>query len=134
LLIDPSNRRLQWVRAGHDPAVLYDPTLDRFEELGGAGLALGVDQDWHYQVYEKIDVTPGQIIIICTDGLWEAQNPRGDMFGKESIYEIIRANASASAKQLLDLIIEALDRFQEQHHRSDDITLVIVKVIEHLTA
>jgi sigma-B regulation protein RsbU (phosphoserine phosphatase) len=78
--------------------------------------------------------SPGQIIIICTDGLWEAQNPHGDMFGKESIHEIIRANSAASAKQLLDLIIEALDRFQEQHHRSDDITLVIVKVIEHLTA
>jgi sigma-B regulation protein RsbU (phosphoserine phosphatase) len=134
LLIEPFNRRLQWVRAGHDPAMLYDPVLDRFEELGGAGLALGVDQEWHYQAYEKVDVTPGQIIIICTDGLWEAQNPHGEMFGKEPIYEIIRANASASSKQLLDLIIEALEHFQEQHHRSDDITLVIVKVIERLTA
>jgi hypothetical protein len=45
-----------------------------------------------------------------------------------------RANASASTKQLLGLIIEALDRFQEQHHRSDDITPVIVKMIERLTA
>jgi sigma-B regulation protein RsbU (phosphoserine phosphatase) len=80
-----------------------------------------------------MDITPGQIIIICTDGLWEAQNPGGDMFGKESIYEIIRANASASAKQLLELITEAVDCFQEHHHQSDDITLVIVKVIERLT-
>jgi sigma-B regulation protein RsbU (phosphoserine phosphatase) len=128
LLIDLNRRHLHWVRAGHDPAILYDPANDRFEEMGGEGLALGINDAWSYQEYEKSSLTEGQIILLSTDGLWEAQNPQGEMFGKSSIYEIIRRNASANAKQLLDAIIEELTRFQKTAQTTDDITLVIIKL------
>lgn len=128
LLIDLNRRHLNWVRAGHDPAILYDPATDRFEEMGGEGLALGINDAWRYQEYEKRSLAEGQIILLSTDGLWEAQNPQGEMFGKESIYEIIRQNASANAQQLLDTIIEQLARFQKNAQTTDDITLVIIKL------
>ncbi len=128
LLIDLNRRHLNWVRAGHDPAILYDPATDRFEEMGGEGLALGINDAWRYQEYEKRSLAEGQIILLSTDGLWEAQNPQGEMFGKESIYEIIRQKASANAQQLLDTIIEQLARFQKNAQTTDDITLVIIKL------
>jgi sigma-B regulation protein RsbU (phosphoserine phosphatase) len=128
LLIDLDRRHLRWVRAGHDPAVLYDPATDCFEEMGGEGLALGINDAWSYQEYEKSSLVEGQIIVLSTDGLWEAQNPQGEMFGKESIYDIIRRKASANAQQLLDAIIEELTRFQKTAPTTDDITLVIIKL------
>ena len=42
--IDVENKNLSWVRACHDPAIIYDPSLDQFEELKGDGLALGIDE------------------------------------------------------------------------------------------
>jgi sigma-B regulation protein RsbU (phosphoserine phosphatase) len=128
LLIDPTRRHLQWVRAGHDAAILYDPAQDHFEELGGDGIALGIDQDWQYQTYERGGLDSGQIIVLSTDGLWEAQNSDGDMFGKEAIYEIIRRNPKAGAGELLDALLYAVTRFQKEQQPTDDITLMIVKV------
>jgi len=130
LCIDVNRQRLHWVRAGHDPAILYDPASDRFEELNGEGIALGVIQNWDYLEYEKAGLTAGQIIMLSTDGLWEAQNPQGDMFGKEAIYEIIRRNSAAGARELLDSLIDAVTQFQKGRQGTDDITLVIVKVNE----
>lgn len=128
LLIDVGRGHLQWVRAGHDAAILYDPEGDQFEELGGEGIALGIDQDWQYQAFEKSGLTSGQIIIMSTDGLWEAQNPQGDMFGKDAIHEIVRRNASSGAAELLNTLLYAVMRFQQQEQPTDDITLMIIKV------
>ena len=47
LIIDTASKELTWVRAGHDPAILYDPASDSFEELGGSGMPLGVDGQIH---------------------------------------------------------------------------------------
>ena len=59
LMIDPMHMQAHWVRAGHDPAILYDPRSESFEELGGSGIALGVDQDWEYKSYTKADLNNG---------------------------------------------------------------------------
>jgi len=128
LTIDPKNRVLQWVRAGHDPAIFYDPTTDTFEELRGSGIALGVDENWKYQANEKSDLVSGQIILLGTDGIWEARNPKGEMFGKSRLKEIIRSHATEPAKQIVDTVIKESEQFRNQLSIEDDFTLVVVKV------
>ena len=59
LVIDTLRGQLEWVRAGHDPAVIYTPETDSFQELKGAGMALGVKADWHYDVAISCRVCPG---------------------------------------------------------------------------
>ena len=128
LTIDLINRHLQWVRAGHDPAIFYDPTKDSFEELGGEGVALGVMEDWQFKEYKKSDLCKDQIIFLSTDGIWEARNQEGEMFGKESIYEMIRNSSSFTANEILDAIFESLNSFQRGAKIEDDITVVIIKI------
>jgi len=128
LNIDATEMQAEWVRAGHDPAILYDPGADAFEELGGSGMALGVEGDFKYKAYFKTDLDKGQIIFLSTDGIWEAFNPQGDMFGKERIYDIIRKNSSFSANEIINIILESLKRFQQGAQIEDDITLVVIKI------
>jgi len=128
LLIDTARKHLQWVRAGHDAAILYDPATDQFEELAGEGIALGIDQDWQYQTYKRYGLENGQIILLSTDGLWETQNPAGNMFGKNRIYEIIRQKSAASARGILDTIVAELESFRQNLEPEDDITQVVIKV------
>jgi sigma-B regulation protein RsbU (phosphoserine phosphatase) len=130
LTIDPKNGRLGWVRAGHDPAIIFDPATGHFQELRGEGIALGVDRSWHYEEYQKSGLAGGQIIFIGTDGIWETRAPRGDMFGKQRVYELIRSHAAASTADIADRVIEDLDRFRENPEPEDDITLVVIKVKE----
>jgi sigma-B regulation protein RsbU (phosphoserine phosphatase) len=93
-------------------------------------LALGVNASARYLEYEKTALAKNQIILLATDGIWEARNPKGEMFGKETVYRIIRQNPAAGAKEILTSCFNALNRFLENLAPEDDITLVVVKVTE----
>jgi sigma-B regulation protein RsbU (phosphoserine phosphatase) len=128
LTIDPVKKRLDWVRAGHDPALVYDPMRDDFEELKGNGLALGVNEDFEFEENHRNGLANGQIIAVGTDGIWEAVNRDGEMFGKERLRNIIRQNAGAEAGDILSAVYDELDQFTRGQKTEDDITLVIIKV------
>ena len=130
--IDMNKRSLNWVRAGHEPAVLFDPATDRFEELAGEGIALGIDDSWQYEEKERTALTAGQIILLSTDGIWEARNSQDKMFGKQAIYSIIRQNSDAGAVKIQDAIFAELKQFQHGVEPADDITLVIIKIIDEI--
>ena len=126
--IDMQNNCMRWLNAGHEPAIVYDPATDRIDDLSGDGnLPLGIFEDAEYTEVQR-KILPGQIIVIATDGIREAHNRYGKMFGKDSLYDIIRQNASASAAEILEAVLRALDIFQYGIKSEDDMTLVIVKV------
>jgi serine phosphatase RsbU (regulator of sigma subunit) len=127
LAIDPIGRVLKWVRAGHDPAIFYDPAAAQIEELTGDGMALGVDPHTQYAVNEKGNFNRGSIIVLGTDGIWESRNSSDEMMGKEVISEIIRENAACSAAEILEAVITKIRKFQEGMKFEDDLTLVVVK-------
>ena len=128
MTIDLARDRISWVRAGHEPALIYDPSSDQFEELKGEGIALGVDGAYDYKENQRTGISDGQIIAIGTDGIWEAYNKQGEMFGKERFRNVIRQHAQENADSLLDAVYGALYKFTQGGKSEDDITLVIVKV------
>jgi sigma-B regulation protein RsbU (phosphoserine phosphatase) len=127
--IDPSGKTLQWVRAGHDPALLYDPTSDTIEELRGEGMALGVDGDYAYRESAVSGLSRGQLLLIGTDGVWETHNESGQMFNKTRLADLIRKNASSSSQELLHSIVRSLKDFRGSVKQEDDVTLVAVKIV-----
>ena len=128
LTVDPKQDRIDWVRAGHDPAILYDPQQDTFEELKGQGMALGLNHAFNYAENHRKGLTNGQIIAIGTDGIWEAFNRKGKMFGKQRFKDIIRQNARAGADDILNAVYNEVNKFTEGQKSEDDITLVVIKV------
>jgi len=130
LALDTETRQLEWVRAGHDPGIVYDPGSDSFSELGGSGIALGVDAEWIYEDNKKTDFSNGQIIFLSTDGIWEARNKKGEMLGKEPILSAIRQNSSSDAVQIIDAIFDILDKFIGDVKIEDDITSVVIKMYD----
>lgn len=128
LAVDRPKRTLTWVRAGHAPAILYDPDKDTFEELNGPGVALGVDAGLRYTQNQKNDIKKGQVIVLATDGILEARNPEGEMFGRSSLESIIRRNKNGGAKQILDAVFNDLKQFRREAELEDDITLVVIKI------
>jgi sigma-B regulation protein RsbU (phosphoserine phosphatase) len=125
--IDVDDQWVRWVRAGHDPALIYDPETDSFDELAGIGLPLGVFEDSRYQTLTR-KVKPGQIIAIGTDGIWETTNVQGQQFGKAQFKNVIQTHAAESAVKILTEVINAVDGFVDNSEKSDDVTLVIIKV------
>jgi len=126
--LDLGEKCLKWVRAGHDPAVLYDPGQERFTELRGEGAALGLDDTLQYKENSISPLAGGRILALYTDGIWEARNPAGQKFGKDNLHRIIRENAGRSSREILELCIKSSCQFQQDAGYQDDVTLIIVKI------
>jgi sigma-B regulation protein RsbU (phosphoserine phosphatase) len=128
LQVDRRAGRLRWVRAGHDPALVYYPDEDRFAHLGGEGLPLGISAKGVFHENAVHHLPAGTVIALGTDGIWEARGLEGAMFGKARFREVIRREADRPAKDILDAVYQELDRFSSGYKPEDDVTLVIVKI------
>jgi sigma-B regulation protein RsbU (phosphoserine phosphatase) len=127
--VNPGRGDLHWVRAGHDPGMLYRRGEDRFEELGGPGLALGVDPEWSYEVRRTVGLEQGDIVLLGTDGIWEARDCEGDMFGKASVEQIVRDHAHQTAEAILEAVFAAVGKHVCEKRLADDMTLIVLKII-----
>ncbi|WP_027368428.1 SpoIIE family protein phosphatase [Desulfocurvibacter africanus] len=128
LLMEFDRDGVSWVRAGHDPALVYDPATDSFEELSGPGLALGLLPDYQYSQEHRTGLRPGLLFCLATDGVWEARSPQGEFYGKERLRECIRANASRPAAEIVEAVAEEVAVFRGRCPTEDDVTLVIVRI------
>ena len=125
--VDRPNEIIRWVNAGHDPALVFKGEDGEFDELTGHALPLGVTEKAAYREYQR-GVLPGQIILVGTDGIWEAQNPAGEMFGKDRFKNLVRTHAQEPARDILQAVISGLDDFIHPQEKEDDVTLVVIKV------
>ncbi len=92
-------------------------------------MALGIDANYSY-IQQKINgIAQNQIVILTTDGIYEACDQTGEMFGKERLKHIVRKNSTQTARNILDQIVKGHASFTSGVPREDDITLVIVKFI-----
>jgi len=130
LMIDPASGGVSWVRAGHDPALVYAPSTDDFTELMGRGLPLGVMPDASYEELAGEGLPKGGVLALGTDGIWEAMNVAGEMYGKERFRRVVRENAKKSAQEILDAVYADLADFTEGARPKDDVTLVVIKRLE----
>jgi sigma-B regulation protein RsbU (phosphoserine phosphatase) len=129
MTVDAKRKEMCWATAGHDTPIVYDPATDHFSEFNGTGMSLGLVKGAEYEDHLFTDVQPGQIIMALTDGLWEAFNKDGEMFGKDRVRSLIRRFANLSAVEISERINAALSSFLEQKKPDDDLTYVIVKVL-----
>jgi sigma-B regulation protein RsbU (phosphoserine phosphatase) len=127
---DLRRRCLHWVRAGHPPALVYDPATDRFRELIGQGPPLGVDEHYRYEEYLHAGIAAAQIIAIGTDGIWESRNRHGNAYGIKRFRGVLRKYAALSAGDILDAVYADIKAFTVGARQEDDITLVVAKVGE----
>jgi phosphoserine phosphatase RsbU/P len=124
--LDPATGELTYVNAGHNPPLIYRAAKDAWVELRRTGIALGIFS--MYQLSEQtIQLNPGDLLFLYTDGVVEASNPQEEKFGVESLRQIIRANHQAAAAELVETLDQAICGFTDSAPAFDDVTFVVVK-------
>jgi sigma-B regulation protein RsbU (phosphoserine phosphatase) len=99
------------------------------ETIHAEGFPLGLFPDVSYEQF-TLSTRPGDSVIFFSDGLADAQNPAGEMFGTEQLTEIVQKNAALSAGELADLIMAEISEFQNGAEHFDDETLIVLRVKE----
>lgn len=125
-LYDPSNHQLEYGCFGHPPAVLMDQK-GKIKELGLSGGALGVMEIAPIQT-TSVPFERGDLLLIYTDGVIEARNQTGEMYGKERLFQTIKAAGHSSADGLVRKLVSNLETFYGAEPLHDDVTLLALKV------
>lgn len=128
VVIDPTQGTMRWSSAGHDPPIVYSPVRDEFRQLEGGDIPLGLVESVEYHEYLVSEVEPGSIVVIGTDGIWEAPNTTGERYGKPRLCDLIRANAHGSAADIADEINKSMAAFSGKDRFPDDVTFVVLKM------
>ncbi|CDQ40902.1 MULTISPECIES: PP2C family protein-serine/threonine phosphatase [Virgibacillus] len=120
----PSEHKLRYASAGHEPGYYYNAANDTFEEIETKGLVLGVTPDTAYPEYE-MDINKDDMVIMLTDGVTECRD--GDRFiESEEVLEVIRYYAHLPAQEMVNQVFKHFERLQEFELR-DDFTLLIIR-------
>ena len=123
--------RLSYINAGHLPALLVrerfgKPDVWRLEQ--GGGPVLGVMPDAKYKQAE-IDIEPGDLLVVFSDGISEATNVRGDEFGEEGIIGSVMRDWRKPAADVCDGILADIGKFLDKEPPHDDQTLMVVRLL-----
>lgn len=124
-VLDWRNGVLIFSNAGHNPPLLLraDGTT---EELSEGGVALGVLEDTTYEE-RPLAVGYGDVVVLYTDGVSEAENESGDQFGPERIESIVRAHPEHGARELTQDIVAAVLDWAGERGLGDDLTLLVMR-------
>ena len=125
--LDMNTRQLHYSSCGHPPAILKRKN-GSIEELSTPNMALGV-MPFEQISSASIQLFSGDLLILYTDGLLEAHDPKMQLFGKARILEIVNALPETSAEEMIQIFLNKVALFAREAAQFDDLTLLIVRIL-----
>jgi sigma-B regulation protein RsbU (phosphoserine phosphatase) len=124
-VLNQSTHKVNFANAGHNRPYLLSPGEEP-EMLVKGGLVLGVKDDFAY-TEDEIEMTPGSVLCIYSDGVSEAMNARREEFTEERLLDVLVQNQDKSAREIRDCIVTELKQFADGAPQHDDVTILILK-------
>lgn len=125
-ILDAKTMTLDYVNAGHNPPLLLKGSSSDVVLLKAKGIALGVTDEVTLQSV-KVELRPGDVLVLYTDGVTEAINDREEEFGEDRLLAVITQNRDQSAGIILEKILAAISEFAGNRPQHDDITCMIIR-------
>jgi sigma-B regulation protein RsbU (phosphoserine phosphatase) len=128
-LFDTASRTLHWNSAGHGPVFWYRCRQGLIIELLPTAPPLSITSSETFMPLPPVTLEAGDILLLGTDGIWEACNPLGEMFGTSRLRQLVATMAPKSARQIHDAIMRKVFDFMSGARPLDDMTLMVIKVV-----
>lgn len=132
---DDSSRKLRYANCGHLPPLLLRACGNspdqaskalKTEWLRSTCTVMGMFEAWHCEIAE-VELAPGDMLVLYTDGVTEATNSDGEEFGETHLLETLGSNSHLPVKSLLQTVVGAVQQFSRGNEQQDDVTLVIAR-------
>ncbi|MGB3290190.1 MAG: SpoIIE family protein phosphatase [Burkholderiaceae bacterium] len=125
-VLDMSNGELVWANGGHPPPCILSQNGDLRLLEGRSGPACGVMEDVPYQQFSTM-LEPGATLLGFTDGVTEALNPEGKLYGESRLYALLAGTHPDTAHNTASTLLDDVRAFAQGTEQSDDITLIAAK-------
>ncbi len=125
--LDLQSLSLSYVNAGHESPMLYQKKKKTFLPLESTGMPLGMMEDFEYDEQVQVQISPGDILVLSTDGITESMNPQAEQFGMERMANIVQKGLNKSANQIIKDCYDEVQKFCAGTAQRDDLTLVVLK-------
>ena len=126
-LCSPGSSRVELLSAGHGPLFVYFLKEDRFDALDAQGLPLGISPSLMSEAPVNLELNPGDMLVLATDGFYEWANARGEQFGAERLEKTIRESREKPAMEIISTLYQAVIEFSGGTTQADDLTAVVIK-------
>ncbi len=127
--LDPSAGLWKYINAGHPAGYVLASDGRIKAEMAASTAALGIDREEERLVPGQFTLEKGDLILLLTDGILEAQSRAGEEFGEERALAVVRREYAKPAAEIIRLLLDAAHRFMEPNSpHQDDMTAVIVKL------
>ena len=124
--LDLESSELEFASAGHNPPLLFRAATGECQYLEAPGVAIGLFPDASY-ARRTVILNNHDVLVLYTDGITEMFNEDEEEFGEKRLENLVVRNASCSAQELTQLIVEAAEDFAIEEGEVDDKTLVVIK-------
>jgi phosphoserine phosphatase RsbU/P len=124
-VLDPATGEVAYSNAGQEAPIVVGSGGEPIRLTIG-GLVLGIVEDAAFEE-ASIQIPPGGLLVLCSDGITEALAPDGELFGSERAIAVLCEHRDKSAQEILDLLIEAVKNYAGTMKQADDMTILIVK-------
>lgn len=117
---------LEYAAGGHPSAATVNRGTLQPGTLPARGALLGASEGSNYQA-RKAQLQRGDVVVWYTDGLTEARDPSGRLYGTQRLYTVLQAHATQSAELIRDAILADVNSYTEGRAQQDDITVVVLE-------
>jgi len=124
---EPGNSGVQLLSAGHGPLFIYRLREDHFATMGGQALPLGISPRLISEPPLSLELHPGDLLVLATDGFFEWVNSQAEQFGTKRLEEVVRASRHLPPKEIISTLYRAVVDFSGGTKQQDDLTAVIIK-------
>ncbi|OHB33175.1 MAG: stage II sporulation protein E [Desulfuromonadaceae bacterium GWC2_58_13] len=122
-----STRRLSYASAGHNPPLVWRNGTNACEHLDAEGLILGIKTNVKFEE-KQVQLQAGDILLLYTDGITEAENREGAFFGEDRLCTILNENNHLPPQGIIDTLLDQARIFSGQQNFKDDVSLVVMKI------
>jgi serine phosphatase RsbU (regulator of sigma subunit) len=123
--LDTNSGALTYVNAGHLPGLLVDGD-GGVRWLKSGGTPVGLIPGAEYES-DTVDLAPDDLLVLYTDGIWEAENPAGEEFGRDRLAQAVLGVRDHPAQEVVTALREAWERFREGAGHADDTTVIALR-------
>jgi sigma-B regulation protein RsbU (phosphoserine phosphatase) len=127
--LELSSRTLDYVNAGHPPGYVFSQSGEIKAILDSSTSPLAILPKKEFEVSGPVELESGDIVLLVTDGILEANLRADELFGTERTLEVVRANRHRKASEIIKSLQQAVCEFTQCDKFQDDLTIVVIKVV-----